>query len=202
MVADLKDYYEEGEERFGFISSRLYVLSSLIPTFRHFYRFVIDDLKGFEFKTVLDIGSGNGKILTSLAVEKENFTGTGLDPSPSMRGVSSGRAKKKKVSERIKFIAGSCRELPQNEKYDLIYTSLSFHHWKDRARCIPGIVDHLNEGGSFNIYEMVNDDSFKKHIAAAHLMKPSQFEAISKELGLNLTLRENGEFIRATFKKK
>ncbi len=197
-----KDYYEEGEEKFGIFSSRLYILSSLIPTFRHFYRFVIDDLKEFDFKTILDIGSGNGKILTTLAMEKKDFIGTGLDPSQSMRNVSSKRASRKKVAERIKFIGGSCRELPENKKYDLIYTSLSFHHWKDRVQCVPGIMNHLNDGGSFNIYELVNDDSFKKKMAASHLMRASQFKEISSDLGLNLTLREDGEFIRATFRKK
>jgi ubiquinone/menaquinone biosynthesis C-methylase UbiE len=201
-MAEVKDYYEEGEEKFGFISSRLYVLSALIPTFRHFHRFVIDDLKEHEFKTILDIGSGNGKILNTLAVEKKDFTGTGLDPSPSMRKVSSKKASGKKVNQRIKYIGGSCRELPENEKYDLIYTSLSFHHWKDRVQCIPGIMDHLNEGGSFNIYEMVNDDSFKKKMASSHLMRASQFKEIGKDLGLNLTLREEKEFIRATFKRQ
>ena len=201
MTGD-KDYYREGEERFGFLSARLYIISSLIPTFRKFHRFVIDDLKDFNFKNILDIGSGNGKVLTTLAEEKKGFLGTGLDPSSSMRKISSGSAKKKGVSGKIKFTGGSCRELPENEKYDLIFTSLSFHHWKDRVECIPSIMNHLSNNGSFNIYEILNDDSFKKLMVASHLMRASQFKIISSDLSLDLTLKEQGEFIRATFRKK
>ena len=57
-MKETKSYYLKHEERFGFITSRLYLIGERIPSMRNFYEFVFDDLKEAEGKTMLDVGCG------------------------------------------------------------------------------------------------------------------------------------------------
>ena len=75
-----KDLYAPGEERFGPIGSRMYSSSRIIPAIGKFYKFVLEDLNSMEFQDLLDIGSGTGHVIITLAEMKQNFNGTGIDP--------------------------------------------------------------------------------------------------------------------------
>ena len=195
-----KDFYVEGEERFGLFVSRMYSMTRMIPTFRNFYRFVIDDLKSMDFYRILDIGSGNGYLALSLAKHKSNFTGTGIDPSSYMVRVASKNASKYGLSDRIKFEMGSSREIPQKESYDIIYTSMSFHHWKDRESSIPGIMSKLTAKGSFLIYEVTDNGSIARKLMKRHTMDSETFKAISERMNLHMEIKEKEGFIRCLFR--
>ncbi|MHB8361103.1 MAG: class I SAM-dependent methyltransferase [Thermoplasmataceae archaeon] len=199
MIEEKQRYSEEGEERFGFFGSKLYAVSALIPTFRQFHKFVINDLESFRFQSILDIGSGNGKILIGLADIRKDFVGAGIDPSPYMVKISSKKVIKKGFSSTIKFIGGSSRSLPQDEKYDMIFTSLSFHHWNEREKSIPEIMKYLNKGGRFNIYEIGNNGTIKTKFGKSHLMSTAQFKEIYNNYSFEMDLMERNGFIRASF---
>ncbi|MCL4345098.1 MAG: class I SAM-dependent methyltransferase [Candidatus Thermoplasmatota archaeon] len=195
-----KDLYEKGEEKFGFFTSRGYSISRIVPTMRHFYRFVLNDLKKFEFETLIDIGSGDGYVLSRMASIDKGKTLVGLDPSPHMVYVSS--RKWRNVSPgRLKFVAGSSREIPETLKGDLIYTTLSFHHWKDREKSVPYVMEHLNSGGVFNIYEVEYNGELSRRFVRSHTVKRELFEKIGKELNVKYEIVEDNGFIRCSFKK-
>lgn len=192
--------YLDGEERFGSATSRFYAVSRLIPTMRHFYSFVLNDLSSLEFLTILDIGTGDGYELVSLAEAKNGFIGYGIDPSPQMVKVARRRAAKRRVESRIKFDIGSSRNIPGGENFDIIYSSLSFHHWKEREAALAGIMSRLNEGGSFIIYETSDDGTFNRKFVKSHLMNRNEFEQIAPRNSLELKrISENGGFIAAEF---
>lgn len=192
--------YLDGEERFGSISSTFYAISRLIPTMRHFYSFVINDLSSLEFLTILDIGSGDGYELVSLAEAKKGFIGYGIDPSPQMVRIARRRAAGRHVESRIKFDIGSSRNIPGKENFDIIYSSLSFHHWKEREAALAGIMSRLNEGGSFIVYETFDDGTFNRKFVKSHLMSRSEFEQIASRNRLELKrISENSGFIAAEF---
>ncbi len=195
-----KDLYAAGEERFGSIGSRMYSFSRIIPTMRNFYKFVLEDLNSMDFQYVLDIGSGNGHVLTALAKMKQNFTGTGIDPSQQMISVAAKKAKKLGLGRRIRFEGGSSREIPRDEKYDVIYTTMSFHHWKEREKSIEGIMQRLNPGGRFIVYEVTDDGSFSRRFVKTHLMEADTFRNIAKNAGLKIDLKEKNGYIRCMFK--
>ncbi|MGP6207208.1 class I SAM-dependent methyltransferase [Cuniculiplasma sp. SKW3] len=194
-----EDLYLEGEEKFGFFTSRGYSISRLVPTMRHFYDFVLKDLKRFQFQTVLDIGSGDGYVLSRLAMSGRGQKYIGIDPSPHMVYVSSKKWKKiQNVS--LQFIMGSSRQIPDGIKADLIYTTLSFHHWKDRESAIPYIMKHLNTGGSFNIYEVEYHGELSRKVVKSHTVNRDMFEKIAESLKINYDIYENDGFIRCSFK--
>jgi len=196
-----KDLYAPGEERFGTIGSRMYSFSRIIPTMRNFYKFVLKDLNSMEFQDLLDIGSGNGHVIIALAKMKQNFKGTGIDPSQQMVNVANRRSRRSGVDGRIKFETGSSREIPGKEKYDVIYTAMSFHHWKDREKSIGGIMQRLNPGGRFIVYEVTDDGSFSRRFVKAHLMDAQTFRKIAKDAGLEIELKEKSGYIGCTFQK-
>ncbi len=188
-----------GEEKFGFLTSRMYPLVNAVPTLRRFYRFVISDLRGFNFSTILDIGSGTGSLLIRIYLEKNNISATGIDPSPHMVEVASRKASRKKMDKSVHFYQGSNRHIPGDEKYDIITSSLSFHHWHDRSESVGQIMQRLNPGGKFLIYEVYDDGSFNRKIVKNHLMEKEDFEKIASEWNLSLKILQSGGFIRAQY---
>lgn len=194
------DLYAAGEERFGSIGSRMYSFSRIIPTMRNFYKFVLEDLISLEFQDLLDIGSGNGHVLITLAKMKKNFSGTGIDPSQQMVYVAAKKAKRSGIDQRIRFEIGSSRHIPGEEKYDIIYTTMSFHHWKDREKSIEGIMQRLKPGGRFVVYEVTDDGSFSRRFVKTHLMEADTFRKIAENAGLQIELKEKNGYIRCMFK--
>jgi len=191
----------KGEKKFGFLTSHLYGYSRLIPTFKKFHTFVIEDILKNNFKSILDIGCGNGYLINEIVKRHSNIHAVGVDPSKYMLNYAKKLTTKNKLSNEIEFIHGSNRtEL--KEKFDLIYTSMSFHHWKDKELSIVPIINTLNSKGVFNIYEMENRGRFIDKISAQHKMRPSDFQAIEKSLGMRpIDLLQNNNFIRASFEK-
>lgn len=193
--------YVKGEERFGSLGSRMYSLSKIIPTMRNFYKFTLGDLEKMEFENVLDIGSGNGFVLMELGKRVPKFSGIGIDPSPQMVNVASTKATKRGLSNRVKFEIGSSRQIPHNENFDLIYTTMSFHHWKEREKSIQGIMERLNENGKFLVYEVTDNGSFSRKFVKSHLMDANTFRAIAEKEGLDIELKEENGYIRCMFIK-
>ena len=196
-----KELYAEGEEKFGRLVSRFYGITRAIPTFRKFYAFVLKDVTTYDFRNVLDIGSGTGFMLLTIAGAKGNFSGLGIDPSPHMVAIATKKSRKLNLQDRISFRGGSSRSIPGDSKFDLIYSTLSFHHWKDGKDSIRNIMDRLNPGAHFAIYEIADDGGFNKRFLRSHLMSRQKFEEISAGLDLTVDIKEENGFIRANFKK-
>lgn len=196
-----KDLYAPGEERFGPIGSRMYSSSRIIPAIGKFYKFVLEDLNSMEFQDLLDIGSGTGHVIITLAEMKQNFNGTGIDPSRHMVNVATNISIRYGVDWRIKFETGSSREIPGNGKYDIIISSMSFHHWKEREKSIEGIMERLKPEGRFIVYEVTDDGSLIRRFVKSHLMEASTFSKIALDSGLKIDLKEKKGYIRCMFKK-
>lgn len=193
------NYYEVGEERFGILTSSFYNLFKLNPTIKRFYDFVLDDLNNFNPKKLLDVGSGTGTILLNYARRHDIEMALGVDPSPYMVRYSNRKAKRMKLSEKVKFVQGSSRYIPGNEKFHIITSSLSFHHWNKRDSSVAYLLGRVHEGGRFVIYEITGHKGFSRRIASSHLMQRDEFESISSELGIDVDVLEKDGFIRAAF---
>ncbi len=194
--------YLKGEEKFGFFTSYLYGFSRLIPTFKKFHLFVIADILENNFKNILDIGCGNGYLLNEIVKRRKDTYAVGIDPSRYMLKHAEKLTAKNKLSDNIKFVLGSNRTL-LDEKFDFIYTSMSFHHWKDRELSIVPIISTLNSKSTFNIYEMENKKRFADRISGQHKMKSTDFQEIEKSLNIPpVDLLQKNNFIRASFRRE
>ncbi len=197
-----ESYYESGEEKFGILSTSLYNLFNLNPVIRKFYGFVHEDLSKYGPRTLLDIGSGTGTVLLRYASDHNPEVALGIDPSPFMVKYASKRAFKLGLSGKVSFVQGSSRYIPGNDKFEIITTSLSFHHWNNRLNSIPYLLSRTDGDGMFVVYEITGRKGFSRRIAKAHLMQRNEFETISSELGINVDISEKNGFIRAAFRMK
>ncbi len=146
-------FYMKGEERFGFISSNLYSKFSVIYS-KRFYRAVLGKIKEYSPKRILDVGCGPGDILTSIS---KNFIGLklyGVDPSQSMVDIARKKAMKTGYNPAIKIEQGSSRLVPFDINFDLIITSLSYHHWKEQRSSLEYLLSLLDDSGSLVIFEL------------------------------------------------
>ena len=170
------DYYEKGEERFGFISSRIYSIGSS-KAMKGFYSFVAKDIKRYRPKRILDVGAGPGDLAIILSKMKDVEIYC-VDPSYSMKRI----AKKKFTRDRIKNVRyelGSSRNIPFNEKFDVIVTTISFHHWKEKEKSINYLLKKLNKKGIFIIYEFCYDklNSIQKISIGKHSLSIKEAES-------------------------
>jgi SAM-dependent methyltransferase len=103
------------------------------------------------------------------------------------------------MCDRVTFLPGSSRSIPGNRNFDLIYTSISFHHWKHRAESVGQVLQRVNKGGKFLIFEITDDGSFNRRFVRSHLMERNDFIEIGKTLGMVPELIESGGYIMAAF---
>ena len=190
--------YLPGEEKFGAISSSFYGVARAVPTLRRFYYFVERTVLSQNFENVLDIGSGPGITLVKIAKQHQGKF-LGIDPSSHMVKIANRRAARSGVADRVRFVVGSSRHIPGDEKFDLIYTSLSFHHWKDREQSVLPILKRLKPSGSFMIFEVTDDGSFNRRFVKNHLMNREDFISLGKTIGRNPEFLEEAGFICCIF---
>lgn len=107
---------------------------------RHF----IDSLQLTKEKSVLEIGVGTGRLAVRSAPECRDFFGIDISPKTVKRA-------KKNLSglNNITLICGDFMSCDFGRKFDVIYSSLTFMHIKDKMAAINKIKTLLNSGGRF-----------------------------------------------------
>ena len=97
-----------------------------------------------ENKSVLEIGIGTGRI--AIKVAPHCFKLTGIDISP--KTIERARDNLKEYSN-ISFICGDFISCEFGETFDVIYSSLTMMHFKNKADVIAKTVNLLNDNGIF-----------------------------------------------------
>ena len=106
--------------------------------------------------SVLDIGAGPGRLSVMVAKQFPNAEFYTVDPSEYMVRVENKNFEKAGIKATCK--PGSSREIPYERKFDLIFTTLSFHHWENRDSSISYILSKLSGRGTFLIIEFMEDN--------------------------------------------
>jgi SAM-dependent methyltransferase len=129
----------------------------------------------------------------------------GIDPSPYMLTLA-----KKKVGDSadntelsdVYLSLGNSRLIPFHKKFDMIFSSLSFHHWKNREESIPYILTRLNENGEFAIYEYDRDalSFLRRMVAGKHALSTNDVKGLGFD-GYKKTIELREPFIIVRFKK-
>ncbi|MCL4412743.1 MAG: class I SAM-dependent methyltransferase [Candidatus Thermoplasmatota archaeon] len=183
------DLYVDGDEKFGALTSLMYSLFAPIGKSR--YRIIVEDLNDLNGKKVLDIGCGPAIVEELIASKFLNVQVYGIDPSPQMIKYATKRIKKKHLDNRVKIALGSSREILFDEKFDLIISSFSYHHWKDGKDSIPAFRNYLKDGGTIAIYEFDNDNS---RLKTSHGASEAQWNELHVE-GFNKKIDHKKGFI-------
>jgi ubiquinone/menaquinone biosynthesis C-methylase UbiE len=135
--------------------SRLYTALAGSRIFSDFYSIVARQVED-RLKTgrVLDIGTGPGKLPIMIAEDNPLLQVTGLDLSSDMVKIAENEARQKGLKN-VEFRQGNASELPfRDREFDLVITTLSFHHWKQPEKALDEIYRVLCEAGEAWVFDV------------------------------------------------
>jgi ubiquinone/menaquinone biosynthesis C-methylase UbiE len=137
-------------------------------TLRGLYRHVAEDVAAIAppSATVLDVGTGPGRLLHELAERRPDLALTGMDPSPDMIRLAEQTLlaehallaeyaqTTREPAHRIRFQVADVAALPcPDASVDLIVSTLSLHHWPDTKAATAELARVLRPGGRVMIYD-------------------------------------------------
>jgi tRNA (cmo5U34)-methyltransferase len=118
-----------------------------------------------DARRVLDLGTGDGRLLARLQRDRPEIVGVGLDFSEVMLDA----ARKRFVAdERVKLVQHDLSEpLPALGRFDAVISSFAIHHLEhDRKRSLyREVFDLLEPGGVFANFEHVASATHRLHLA-------------------------------------
>lgn len=118
-----------------------------------------------DARRVLDLGTGDGRLLALLKRDRPEIVGVGVDFSEVMLEA----ARKRFASdERVELIRHDLVEpLPDLGYFDVVISSFAIHHLEhDRKRSLYGeVFDLLEPGGVFANFEHVASPTQRLHLA-------------------------------------
>lgn len=116
----------------------------------------INSMELNKTKTVLEIGVGTGRIAVNVSPLCNGFTGIDF----SNKSIE--KAKVHLKSHNTILICEDFAYYEFKEKYDVIYSSLTFMHFKNKSMIYNKIYDLLNENGRFVLSIDKNQDTIIK----------------------------------------
>lgn len=103
--------------------------------------------------TVLDIGCGTGRLLERIGREATGSRLVGLDRSAGMAGEA------RRLRPQLHVERSTAEALPHPDRcFDAVVTTLSFHHWSDKAVAVSEVFRVLRPGGLFAVTDASVDD--------------------------------------------
>jgi SAM-dependent methyltransferase len=122
------------------------------------YERVADEVaEAYPTGTILEVGSGPGRLAVQLAQRGPGLSVTGVDISPEMVERAARRATEACLGERMRFEVGDVGALPFAEgSFEGAVSTLSLHHWPEPARGLAEIHRVLKPGGEALIYDLAH----------------------------------------------
>jgi ubiquinone/menaquinone biosynthesis C-methylase UbiE len=109
---------------------------------------------------ILDLGTGPGYLPIEIAKNAPSLEVFGIDLSSGMIDIANKNASDLGLSNRVKFQVANVSNLPFDDGFfDLIISTLSFHHWLDPLACFKEIHRVLKKNGEVHIYDLRRDTS-------------------------------------------
>lgn len=158
------------KEEFGPLLARIYTFfASKSGKHRLVYSSITEDVTSLHPSSILEIGSGPGIAAAMIARKLPDTRILCVDPSTTMTKIANRRFEKLSLSPRVKCILGNSSNIKTEELFDLIYTSLSFHHWSDGKRDLLELGKKLVPNGTLIIYEnFISDNGNNKKMKHQH----------------------------------
>lgn len=118
-----------------------------------------------EARRILDLGTGDGRLLALLRPDRPEMRAVGLDLSELMLEAA---RKRFAEDERIELVAHDLTEaLPALGRFDAVVSSMAIHHLEhERKRSLYGeVFEVLEPGGVFANFEHVASPTERLHLA-------------------------------------
>lgn len=136
---------------------------------------------------ILDVGCGTGRLLRSAEQRFPTAALEGIDASAGMvrhaQAVLPARS-------RIRIQMATAEKLPfANGQFDLVFSTMTFHHWDDQRGCIGEVARVLKPGGRWLLADFVADGFMRYVRRALRLMQfpeRGQLDAMLAPAGLRV----------------
>ncbi len=136
-----------------------------------------------DARRILDLGTGDGRLLALLRIDRRELLGVGLDFSEVMLEAA---RKRFADDERIELVKHDLAEpLPALGRFDAVVSSMAIHHLEhERKRSLYGaVLDLLEPSGVFANFEHVASPTHRLHLAFfAAIDEPLEHEDPSDRL--------------------
>ncbi|MGO4615082.1 class I SAM-dependent methyltransferase [Nocardia sp. 2YAB30] len=120
--------------------------------------------------SVLDVGTGPGKLLAQLRSQRSDLRLHGVDLSPHMIDLAACNL----TGGPVELSVGDVCALPySDESFDLIVSSLSMHEWPDVDRAVAELARVLRPGGTVAIYDFRFVRTAAARAALHHWFEPA-----------------------------
>lgn len=148
---------------------------------------------------VLEIGCGTGRLSLKVAPKVRSFTGIDISEKTIEK------AKEHLRFDNISLICADFLEYIFNEKYDLVFSSLTFMHIKEKSEAITKISNLLNENGRVVLSIDKNKDKYINYGTRKleiYPDTPNEIMALMEKVGLTNIEKYETEFAYIVKAKK
>lgn len=152
----------------------------------------IDSLKLSKQKSVLEIGVGTGRLAVRVSPLCGEFFGIDISPKTIERAKEN-----LKDYKNATLICDDFIEYKFDTKFDVIYSSLTFMHIKNKQRAIKKIASLLNDGGHFVLSIDKNQNDYIEYGSRKVHIYPDSAEKTAKYItnaGLTILNQHDIEF--------
>ena len=152
----LKLFHPEGIPWPG---SVIYNAISATSIFQQQYELVANDILSYCAQgSLLDIGTGPGRLLLKLHRQSPAMQLVGIDSSPSMVASARKNMVKAGLSDVIEIREGNASQIPFVDRFfDIVVSQWSVHHWKHPVAALNEVYRVLKPGGYALMYDLVTD---------------------------------------------
>lgn len=152
----------------------------------------IDEMKLIGKEDVLEIGVGTGRLAVRICDKCGSFTGIDISPKTIERAKEN-----LGIFSNVHLICGDFLSYSFNESFDVIYSSLTFMHIKDKQTAVQRVVGLLKHGGRFVLSIDKNQQTeidYGNRKIAVYPDTAEEIVALITEAGLNIENQFETEF--------
>ena len=151
----------------------------------------------FKPESVLDIGCGSGRLLRKGHEYWPEAELCGVDPAQKMLEIA------RQLTPEARFYLGSGEALPlPDASFDLAFSTISFHHWRDQAAGVREVARVLRPGGSFLLADFTLPTWLAWLLPRVH--SAAQMRVLFEQAGLDVQAQPGpvARFVRITIGTK
>ncbi|MFI5367164.1 MAG: class I SAM-dependent methyltransferase, partial [Candidatus Binatia bacterium] len=124
--------------------------------FRENHRLIVQAMDPPADACILDLGCGTGQLAARLAQQVPHGSVLGVDPAEEMIRVARRQHRHRK---NLRFEVGSSEAIPADAgSFDVVTSTISFHHWARPAESLRDIARVLRPNGRVLILDLCRDN--------------------------------------------
>lgn len=104
-------------------------------------------------EAILDVGCGTGRLLRAA---RETFPGARLEGVDAAEGMIEQAKASQAADDRTTFQVATAEKLPfPDAQFDLVFSTMTFHHWADQQKAMGEVARVLKPGGRWVLADFV-----------------------------------------------